>query len=165
MTQIPTALPRARWLERRIPPPLVGLACASLMYGLAQVTPGLPFALPPALRLLLALLVLAAGVAVCLAGALAFRQARTTVNPIHPERTSALVIRGIYHRTRNPMYLGFALMLLGWGLWLAAPFALAGVVLFMLYIERYQIPPEERMLEQLFGADYLAYREQVRRWL
>ena len=93
------------------------------------------------------------------------RRARTTVNPLRPERASALVTTGVYRITRNPMYVGMALMLLAWAVLLASPAALAGPVTFIAYMNRFQIGPEEDALDTLFGPDYAAYRSRVRRWL
>jgi len=87
------------------------------------------------------------------------------VNPLKPDSASALVVAGIYRWTRNPMYLGMATVLAAWGLYLANIGALAGVALFVAYMNRFQIAPEERALEARFGADFAAYRGRVRRWL
>lgn len=151
------------WLETKIPPPLVGGACALAMY-LAALPPA-DLALPRSLRLALALGFAAAGLAVDLAGLIAFRRARTTVNPLRPGSASSLVREGIYRRSRNPMYLGMLLVLAGWAAWLANPLALLGLPAFVLYIGRFQIVPEERALSQRFGAEFERYRAQVRRWL
>lgn len=150
-------------LENRIPPPLVAVLFAVLMGLLARGLPGLDPGLGT--RLLLALLLVMAGLLFVLAGGLAFRRAKTTVNPLKPASASALVTSGIYQYTRNPMYVGFALWLLAWGLYLASPLVLLGVLGFVLYMNRFQIYPEERALGQLFGADFAAYRQRVRRWL
>jgi protein-S-isoprenylcysteine O-methyltransferase Ste14 len=115
-------------------------------------------------RLALAMLLVLCGGAVALAGVLAFRRARTTVNPLRPDSASQLVVAGIYRHTRNPMYLGMALWLLAWGLWLDVPPALLGVPAFVLYLNRFQIAPEERALQALFGADFAGYCARVRRW-
>lgn len=72
---------------------------------------------------------------------------------------------GIYRHTRNPMYLGQALVLLGGMLWLGSAVALLVVPLFVGWITRFQILPEERVLSARFGADYAAFRREVRRWL
>lgn len=114
---------------------------------------------------LVALPLIGAGLLFVLAGGISFRRARTTVNPLKPEAASALVTSGIYRYTRNPMYVGFALWLLAWGLYLASPLVLLGVLGFVLYMNRLQIAPEERALGRLFGADFAAYRQRVRRWL
>ncbi|SDA15180.1 Protein-S-isoprenylcysteine O-methyltransferase Ste14 [Pseudomonas sp. NFPP10] len=150
-------------LENRIPPPLVAVLFAVLMGLFARGLPGLDPGLGT--RLLLALPLVMAGLLFVLAGGLAFRRAKTTVNPLKPVSASALVTSGIYQYTRNPMYVGFALWLLAWGLYLASPLVLLGVLGFVLYMNRFQIYPEERALGHLFGADFAAYRQRVRRWL
>jgi len=152
-----------RFLELRIPPPVVGLIVAAGMWAIAQVSPRFP--MPGLVRLLVAAGLLAAGVAIALAGVVSFRRARTTVNPLKPETTAALVASGVYSFTRNPMYLGMLSVLFAWAVFLASPWALAGPVLFALYITRFQILPEERVLSRLFAEHFAAYRKRVRRWL
>jgi protein-S-isoprenylcysteine O-methyltransferase Ste14 len=95
----------------------------------------------------------------------AFRRARTTVNPLTPDATTALVESGIYRLTRNPMYLGFLLLLLAEIVWLANPVALLAAPAFVLYLNRFQIGPEERALRNRFGAKFQSYSHRVRRWL
>lgn len=152
------------WLRNRIPPPLVASLFGLLMgWGARQWPGGLELAL--SWRLAIALPVLLLGIAVCLAGVLSFRRARTTVNPLKPQSASALVNSGIYRHTRNPMYLGFAMMLLAWALFLAWPPALLGVAGFVLYMNHLQIAPEEQALSRLFGEEFARYCAQVRRWL
>lgn len=150
-------------LELRVPPLLLLAIAAGLMWVLARF--GTPLTLPLHARLPLAGALLILGIGVCVAGVWAFRRARTTVNPLAPQRATALVISGIYRRSRNPMYLGFALTLLAWGVWLAVPLSLLGVAGFVAYVSRFQIVPEERALSARFGADFEAYRSRVRRWI
>lgn len=150
-------------LELRVPPPVVALVLAALMIGLAPHSPTL--ALPSSVRLGLTGLLVVAGLAFDLAGLLAFRRLRTTVNPLRPDKTSALVTRGVYRITRNPMYLGMALWLLGWAVWLGALGAFLGPVAFVAWITRFQIQPEERVLAERFGPAFTDYRRRVRRWL
>lgn len=152
-------------LEHRIPPPVIDGLCAGLMWLVARATPALQWQWDTTWRWgLLAGLALAGGL-VALSGLWAFQQARTTFNPLHPERASALVQGGIYRHTRNPMYLGMALVLLGWACWLAHPLAYACIPLALWYLQRFQIQPEERVLLAHFGAPYAAYCQRVRRWL
>ena len=94
-----------------------------------------------------------------------FLRAKTTVNPLRPDAASALVIAGVFRFTRNPMYLGMAILLAAWAIYLANIAALAVLPLFVLYMNRFQIAPEERALEARFGAEYSRYRARVRRWL
>ena len=150
-------------LENRVPPLLVAGLIAVLMGLSGTKLPG--FELAWTALLTFALPVLLLGLGVCLAGVLSFRRARTTVNPLQPQQASALVEAGIYRSSRNPMYLGFAIILAAWALVLASPLTLLGVVAFVLYMNRFQITPEEWALEALFGESFARYRARVRRWL
>ncbi|MFV3339880.1 isoprenylcysteine carboxylmethyltransferase family protein (plasmid) [Pseudomonas shirazica] len=150
-------------LENRIPPPLVATLIGILMGVSVRYLPG--FELTLGWRLAIALPILLLGLGVCLAGVLSFHRASTTVNPLRPEKASALVDGGIYQCTRNPMYLGFATALVAWSLVLASPLTLLGVVVFVMYMNRFQIAPEERALMTLFGEDFSRYCSRVRRWL
>jgi len=150
-------------LEHRIPPPLVMLLCAFAMWQFARLLP--PMEVDTTVRLVLAGLFVIDGVFCCLAGVYCFRRAHTTVDPLHPGRASHLVTGGIYQVSRNPMYLGFAILLLAWAVFLASPWTLLGVPAFMAFITRFQIIPEERALQALFGDAYRDYQDRVRRWL
>lgn len=150
-------------LDKRIPPPLIATLCAIAMWILAIYTPSLNVSF--SLRVIIALLIFVVGIFFSLRGASAFRLAKTTINPLHPETTSALVTTGIYQYSRNPMYVGFVLFLLALAVLLSSPVALLGVLGFVLYINKFQILPEERALQTLFGSDFTYYRTQVRRWL
>ncbi len=150
-------------LELKLPPPLVAALAALLMWVVARQGPLLELAFP--MRLSLAILVALAGLAVAVAGVMSFHRVETTVNPLTPEKSSALVSSGIYRISRNPMYLGLLLVLLGWALWLSAPWALVGPVLFVAWITRFQIIPEERALLARFGPEFEIYCRRVRRWL
>ena len=92
-------------------------------------------------------------------------RANTTWKPATPGRTSCLVTTGVYGFTRNPMYLGTLLILLGWAVVLESPFALVLPAAFIFYMNRFQIRPEERTLSALLGRDYSDYLRHVRRWL
>jgi len=133
------------------------------MWGLSECTPAINVPFP--VRALGALAMALMGGVISAAGARAFRRAQTTINPMKPEKTSALVTEGIYRVTRNPMYVGLLCVLAGWAFYLAAPWVLAGPAAFFAYISRFQIAPEERVLSAMFGEAYAAYQAQVRRWL
>lgn len=148
-----------RALETRIPPPLVALALGAIAWGVG----GLEYVLPG--RTVFAIHAAALGLAIEIVAALAFRKAATTVLPWTPERSSALVTSGLYRFSRNPMYLGQALLLTAWVLYLGTWPALAAVPAYVLYLNRFQIGPEERILAAKFGAAYDAYRARVRRWI
>jgi len=150
-------------LELKIPPPVVALLVAVAMWGISLVTPSV--VVPTPIRVSVAIAIALAGIGIAISGALSFRRARTTVNPLKPETTSSLVTDGVYRFTRNPMYVGVAAVLLAWAVFLSSPLALLGPLVFILYIGRFQIVPEERVLSAMFGAAYSAYRAKVRRWI
>lgn len=149
-------------LELRIPPLVVVAVAAALMALLAWAVPVAEFRFTPPMALAGAMVGL--GAVIAAAGVLAFRRARTTVNPMTPDASTSMVSTGIYRLTRNPMYLGFLLALVGWALMLGTLLALVPVALYVGYMNRFQIVPEERALRGRFGADYDAYASRVRRW-
>lgn len=152
-----------KFLENRIPPPLlmllIGGAMGAVLFG--QTPPQLPAAYRwgPA-----AFLFLAGGV-FGFPAIRAFTKARTTINPVAIDQASVLVTSGIYRMTRNPMYVGLSLLLCAWAFWLSRPITVCGPVAFVLFINRFQIIPEERALSARFGRAYLDYQLAVRRWL
>jgi protein-S-isoprenylcysteine O-methyltransferase Ste14 len=151
------------FLELKIPPPLVAIGVALLMWLTFWVVG--PLEVPYGLRIGATLAFVVVGLGFDLAGLVSFVRAKPTVNPIKPASTSSLVITGVYRVTRNPMYLGLLLVLLGWATVLANGVAFLLAPLFVLYINRFQIAPEERVLSAKFGAEFSAYQARVRRWL
>lgn len=150
-------------LDHKVPPPVVAAIVALAMWLVAPFGPA--WAAGPGLKTAVVALLVVAGLAFDLMGLLAFRAAKTTVNPLAPEKASALVTGGIYRITRNPMYVGMSLLLLAWAAHLSALLAFAGPFVFVLYITRFQIQPEERVLIKRFGEAYTDYAARVRRWL
>jgi len=150
-------------LETRVPPPAVAAVLAAAMWAAARLAPVL--VLPAALRLGTAAAIVLVGIGFSAAGVVAFRRARTTIDPTRPGRASSLVRSGVYRITRNPMYVGLACVLVAWAVFLSSPWTLLGPVAFVLYIARFQIAPEERALSELFGSEYAQYQAEVRRWL
>ncbi|WP_221793612.1 methyltransferase family protein [Oceanobacter mangrovi] len=147
-------------LEHLIPPPLVALLIAvAIWYGTtAPSTPG-------PLRWSLIGLLIACGLALDFSAIISFLKRHTTVNPLAPDHASQLVTDGMYRFTRNPMYLGLALNLSAWGLYLGSWLLLPALLVFVGYITRFQILPEERALQLKFGTDFTSYCNTVRRWL
>lgn len=150
-------------MKPRIPPPLVMLLAAAAMWALDRWLP-LGRLLPPPWNRLGALPALAA-VAFIAPAMMRFRGAGTTVNPMDPGKASRLVTAGVFQVTRNPMYLGLLLLLLGWALWLGSVTPWLVPPLFATFITIAQIGPEEAALDRLFGEEYRAYRHAVRRWI
>ena len=154
---------RRRGLELKLPPPLVALLVAGVMWELAKLTPQME--LSGSFRHLVSGVLFLTGVLLALSAALTFRRSKTTVNPLKPEAATALVSGGPFRVSRNPMYLGLLLVLVGWSVSLGAPWSLAGPVAFVFYIQRFQIIPEERVMALKFGVAYAQYCAGVRRWL
>jgi protein-S-isoprenylcysteine O-methyltransferase Ste14 len=150
-------------VENKVKPYVVALLCGGAMWLLAKQTPTV--GIPSNARVGAAILILAVGLLVMLAGVISFRHAKTTVNPLKPETATALVTSGIYRYTRNPMYLGMLMVLLAWAVYLASPAALLGVLAFWAFIGHFQIRTEENALAGLFGSAFMDYMSRVRRWL
>jgi len=150
-------------LELKIPPVLLTVLFALLMWLISRLTPPIPIF--PELKILFLLFFFGMGAYVGLAGVALFKRTNTTVNPLTPGASSSLVVSGIFRRTRNPMYLALFLALIAWGLLLANLFSIILAAGFVLYMNRFQIQPEERALEDIFGAEFIDYKKQVRRWI
>ena len=112
-----------------------------------------------------ALFCLAGGVVMISSGIVIFRKAKTTVTPLHPDKTSTLVTMGIYQYTRNPMYFGLFLVLFSFSLYLQNLASMFVLPVYVWFISKYQIMPEEEALQKVFGDDYKNYQDRVRRWI
>ena len=150
-------------LELKIPPPIYALSIAVLMWLLNKYIPIVHFIESPWNKLGLGLIVLA-GV-FDLWSLFLFLKKHTTFNPMKPEKTTGLVITGLYKISRNPMYVGMLIMLLGFAIWLGSVTPFLVLPLFYFVITAMQIKPEERFLLENFGEEYQTYKDSVRRWL
>ncbi len=152
-----------RSLELKIPPVVVTLLIAGLMRIFVWVFPGFGYTFIQRSPFVAAFAL--AGFVVGALGIVSFRRARTTVNPVKVDSTSALVHSGVYQFTRNPMYLGLLMVLIAWAIHLSNTLTFVGPVLFVLYMNRFQIAPEERALASRYGKAYSEYQQHVRRWM
>ncbi len=150
-------------LELKVPPVALALLFAAMMWLISTYEASLAFLLP--WRGAIGLLFCCVGAAISLAGVRAFRRVKTTVNPITPEATTAMVTSGPYRFSRNAMYLGLLVVLIGWAIFLSHLLAFALLPLFVLYMNRFQIIPEERELSAKFPHQFTAYKDAVRRWV
>lgn len=150
-------------LELKIPPPVAALLVGIAMWLMASRLPAIQLTGP--WRLMFTGICAGFGVTVALLGLRALSQAQTTINPVNPEKASSVVTGGIYRYTRNPMYLGLTAVLVGWAVWLSVPWLFLGPIALMLYLTRFQIIPEERVMSSKFGRHYDDYRRRVRPWL
>ena len=150
-------------LELKVPPVIVVGVIAAIMQLISHSLPTvkIPLTLRVSLTAIIVVLAMVSGVW----GVWEFRKQRTTVNPHTPEKSSSLVTSGVFQFTRNPMYLGLAMLLVALAAYKSSPLLIAGVVVFILYMNRFQISPEERFMKQHFGQEYTEYCLRVRRWL
>jgi protein-S-isoprenylcysteine O-methyltransferase Ste14 len=149
-------------LETRIPPPIVTAAMLGLLWGahragVGRIAVQFPLWLPSILIGMALLLMLLA--------VMQMFRARTTVNPLDPRRSEHLVTKGIFAFSRNPIYLGDALIVAAAGFLMPNWVALAALAFFVLYITRFQIFPEEQALKEKFGLAFDEYCAATRRWV
>lgn len=157
------------WKKRLLwlPPPLITGLTGVLMWLSELGRTGLPWRL-----IQQSWLALGAGLGVGILGLLlmvlsahTLRRANTTLLPFAPQRASTLVTQGPFKYSRNPIYVGDALLLVAWALWLGSAVSLIWLPVFVLYMTKVQIAAEEQALQNKFGSDYQAYCQRVRRWL
>jgi protein-S-isoprenylcysteine O-methyltransferase Ste14 len=150
-------------LKARIPPPVLALGTGVLMWWIDGQIPLVRLLASPWNRIGWGFIGI--GLAVDAVSVAAFIRAKTTVNPLRADRSTSLVVTGLYRVSRNPMYLGLVTILLGWGLILGSlsPFLL--IVVFERVMVIAQIRPEEAVLAAKFGNEYANYTNRVHRWL
>ncbi len=147
----------------RIPPPVLAIATAALMWGLDRRVPMVRVLTPPWNRA--GWVFVGAGLMIDAVSVATFLRAKTTVNPIRVERASRLVVGGLYRISRNPMYLGLLTVLIGWAVLLASlsPWLLIAGFERLLVVG--QIRAEEMTLAAKFGNEYVQYARRVNRWV
>jgi protein-S-isoprenylcysteine O-methyltransferase Ste14 len=143
------------------PPPLFYLA-GLIAGGALEIF--FPLDAPPGwLRILVGVVGIVGAVALLRSALRTFESVGTTPDPFQPSR--ALAVSGPYRFTRNPMYVGMAILYIGLAFALGLVWALILLPLILVAIDRLVIAREEPYLERRFGEPYLAYKRQVRRWL
>lgn len=148
-------------IKNKIPPPAVALFFGVVMW---LISAGIPDSVSTT-RIIGVAVCLLVGAFFSLAGIASFRKAKTTVNPLKPNLATTLVVSGIFRVSRNPMYVGITFILLAWSIYLGAVWALLGVIGFVIFINQFQVIPEEKVMLALFGEEYVSYSKRVRRWL
>jgi protein-S-isoprenylcysteine O-methyltransferase Ste14 len=143
------------------PPPLIYLAGLAVGFALEALLPG--SSVPAAIQWGLGGVLVVAGVALLLSFNTAFSRRGTAVEPWKP--TTAIVTTGPYRLTRNPAYLGMALVYVGVALMSDALWVLAPLPVVLAVVDRGVIAREERYLERKFGQEYVDYKSRVRRWI
>jgi len=150
-------------LELKIIPPLQFIISSGLMVSLTIFFPQHHFDLSISLPITVSLIVIASSISIL--ALYDFHKHQTTFHPHTPEKTRTVVDTGVFAYSRNPMYISLALILISLGVYLQNYTSFIILPLFIWYITRFQIIPEEKMLNKLFPNDYQAYCNKVRRWL
>ncbi len=150
-------------LETRIPAPVVALAAGAAM---KLYTRGAGVRIDPSmLRMHVGVGLSQLSAVIAIAALAELWWARTTINPLDPSRASRLVTGGMFRWSRNPMYLSLLLLLVAYAIRLDSWLVWLGPALFVAYVTRFQILPEERVLSAKFGNAYHDYLKRTRRWL
>ena len=148
-------------MKTKIPPPIITLICIVLNYLSTYLINPIKF---PNTKIISGLIFLL-GLFTAIFAILLFKKDKTTVNPIDPEETTTLVTTGIFSITRNPMYLGLFFLISSTVLFFGSWLGIIILVIFVWYINKFQIIPEEQAMEKLFGKKYNEYKKNVRRWI
>ena len=148
-------------MKTKIPPPILALVMIGLIY-LSSL-----FIVPTTFNYQgsLSILVLILGFACLLPSFKLFAKFKTTITPLKPSNSTALVTEGMYRYSRNPMYLGMLIILLA----ISFKFNLVGGIVislfFYIFITKFQILPEEEAMNELFGDEFIKYSNRTRRWI
>ena len=148
-------------MNNKIPPPVVTLICCIIIYFSRSLFPEITF---QSINII-SVLILLTGIGTLLTAASSFKKYQTTINPLQPDKATHLVVSGIFGISRNPMYLGMALILLA----ISVKFNLVGGIIitftFISFITKFQIIPEEKAMMKLFADEFSHYKKQTRRWI
>ena len=148
-------------MNNRIPPPIVTFICGiTIYYSKSFFNQFFNFSNNG-----ISLFLLILGLIIFISAVRSFRKQKTTVNPLKPKQASSLVTSGIFRFSRNPMYLGMLIILLS----ISFKFNLLGgmiiSLLFLIFITKFQIYPEEEAMNELFGDKFTQYSNTTRRWI
>tara|TARA_Y100000741_G_scaffold51658_1_gene35428 strand:+ start:6468 stop:6914 length:447 start_codon:yes stop_codon:yes gene_type:complete len=148
-------------MKKRIPPPLTAMLCVLIIFLSKSIFPSFVFSY----KLQLGIFVSTVGFLLLIISIKSFIDNKTTINPLNLKKSTYLVTSGVFRFSRNPMYLGMLLFLLGTAIILNIIGGLIISILFIFYMNFFQIIPEEKALQNLFGKNYRNYRKTVRRWI
>ena len=148
-------------MKNKIPPPIVTLTSGLVIYFSRNLFPnhhGIMLDVFSALLLI-------CGIIIIRSAFLLFKNHQTTINPLNLSKTSSIVNTGVFKHTRNPMYLGMVFILLSVALKFNIYGGLIVILIFFSFITKFQIIPEEKAMEKLFGQEFKNYKKTTRRWL
>ena len=147
-------------MKTLIPPPIVTIVFLFVIFFTKDL-----FRFSVTLPSSLGFIIILAGLMIIFIAARQFKAVNTTINPIKPENASVLVNKGIFSYSRNPMYLGMLLIIVGFSIIHNLMAVIAIMPLWVIYITNFQIIPEEEAMKILFKEDFLNYCKKTRRWI
>ena len=149
-----------KYLKTKIPPPIVTLLCIGIIYLFENK---IEYSQPDFKAIGIIFLIL--GFIIIFLAVLKFIKIKTTVDPTRPHKTSNLVINGIYKITRNPMYLGMLFLIMAYTIYTNNVVGSITIPIFIFYINKFQIEPEEIEMRKKFGESFENYCKKVNRWI
>lgn len=147
-------------MKTLIPPPIVTIVFLFVIFFTKDL-----FRLSLTLPSSLGFIIILVGLMIIFIAARQFKAVNTTINPIKPEKASVLVNKGIFSYSRNPMYLGMLLIIIGFSIIHNLLAIIVIMPIWIIYMTYFQIIPEEEAMEILFEEDFVNYCKKTRRWI
>ena len=148
-------------IKTKFPPPLVALTFGFLINYTKNIFPKIEIKN----EIIFGSFMIIIGLIIILSAIILFKKYQTTITPLNPSNATKLITDGIYKFSRNPMYLGLLLVLLGISTILNPIGGFFLIPLFILYLNFFQIIHEESAMVDLFKDEFLEYKKNVRRWI
>ena len=148
-------------IKTKFPPPLVALTFGFLINYTKNIFPKIEIKN----EIIFGSFMIISGLIIILSAIILFKKYQTTIRPLNPSNSAKLITDGIYKFSRNPMYLGLLLVLVGISTILNPIGGFFLIPLFILYLNFFQIIPEENAMVDLFKDEFLDYKKNVRRWI
>ena len=148
-------------IKTKFPPPLVALTFGFLINYTKNIFPKVKINWGDVFGSIIIIF----GIIMILSAIILFKKYQTTITPLNPSKATKLITDGIYKFSRNPMYLGLLLVLLGISFMINIIGGFLLIPLFILYLNLFQIIPEENAMVDLFKDEFLDYKKNVRRWI
>ena len=148
-------------IKTKFPPPLVALTFGFLINYTKNIFPKTEIKN----EIIFGSFMIITGLVIILSAIILFKKYQTTITPLNPSNATKLITGGIYKFSRNPMYLGLLLVLLCISIMLNLTGGFFLIPLFILYLNLFQIIPEENAMVDLFKDEFLEYKKKVRRWI
>ena len=148
-------------IKTKIPPPLVALTFGFLINYTKSIFPKIEIKWGDVFGSIIIIF----GIIIILSAIVLFKKYKTTITPLKPSKATKLIVSGVYKFSRNPMYLGLLMIVISTSIFYLNIFSIVTPVLFVSWINRFQIGREEIFLTEKFGKEYILYKTKTRRWI